>query len=181
MKEGFARVDDALIDRVFQPLVDWIGDNTAFNGCRVARACIDLAALAWILSQTGNVARSVEAGNLRLEIFQFALIVVGLKAILVLRTLFQRMDGTRAARMGGAENPLRAGMQVHRAVCLLWLIGLLVKTGASPTGLESLALLAIGVFATMGVYVGACSNPPPQRRESRTDEWGGRLAALRRG
>jgi hypothetical protein len=180
MKESFARVDDALIDRVFQPLVDWIEYRTEFDVFRVARVCIDLAALAWILSQAGNLAQAVGGGNLGLQGFQFAVIVLGLSAMLVLRRLFERTGGRGAGSMGLAANPLRPGMQVHRAACLLWLIGLLVKTVASPFGLAALTLLALGVFATTAVYVGSCSNRPPKRRESRKCDWNLRLAAATR-
>ena len=180
MNEGFAQLDDALIDRVFQPLADWVEHHTEFDVFRIARLCIDLAALAWIVSQAGNVAKTAASGNLALEAFQFGVIVLGLSAISVLRRLFERAGGTGRGRMGACANPLRAGMQVHRAACLCWLIGLLVKTGASPAALGTVALLALAVFATAAVYVGSCQNRPRTGRESRHLSWNARLAPVRR-
>jgi hypothetical protein len=132
------------------------------------------------VSQAGSLAHAVGGGNLGLQGFQFAVIVLGLSAILVLRRLFERTGGGGTGRMGVAANPLRAGMQAHRAACLLWLIGLLVKTAASPFGLAAVTLLALGVFATTAVYVGSCSNRPTKRRESRNGGWNPRLAAATR-
>jgi hypothetical protein len=72
-------------------------------------------------------------------------------------------------------------MHVHRAACLIWLIGLLAKTMALPAGLASMALLGVGVFATMAMYAGSCSNRPTDRREIRKGRWVLRPVAVRRG
>jgi hypothetical protein len=162
MQVSLARADDALIDCVCQPLVEWIERRTALDCFGVARLCTDLSALAWILSQLGSVSAAAGTGTLGLKVFQFALIVLGLGAILVLRTTFERVGGAASGR----PNPLRAAMYVHRLACLLWLTGLSVKTVMSLSGFGSLALLAVGGFATMAAYVGACSNHPPKRRQT---------------
>jgi hypothetical protein len=173
MKGSFAHVDGALIDRIFQPLVDWIGDHTTFDGFRVARICVDLAALAWILSTLGGMAETAASGTLASESVQFAMIALVLGAMSVLRALFQRT--------GGGPNPLRAAMHTHRAICLLWLLGLLVKTAASPPGLAAMALLTMGAFATTAFYAAACSNPPTKRRVSRKGNRRWILPAMHRG
>ena len=181
MKTSFLRADDALIDRVFQPSVDWIADHTAFDGFTVARICIDLTALAWLVSQYSHIAETAASGNLGFDVPQFAITVVGLGAISVLRPLFQRTDRGGSGRRNVSSNPLRVGMYVHRAVGLLWLIGLVAKTMASPPGLASFALLGVGIFATTAMYFGACSNHPTKRCEIREGDGAWKLAPLRNG
>jgi len=151
----FARMDGALIDKVCQPLIDWIDLHLAIDCFQVARICIDLSALAWIMSQASGSAGATPLG------IQFGMIVLGLGAIKMLRTTFQGAGG------GRRPNPLRAAMYTHRLACLFWLTGLLVKTTTMPAGLETLALFAVGGFATVALYVGACSKPPPRQREIR--------------
>jgi hypothetical protein len=181
MQETLVRADGALIDKVYQPLVDWIDQQIAIDCSRLARLCIDLSALAWILSQAGGAVAAVGTGSLAVEMLQFGLIVLGLGAIMVLRTVFEHTGGARGGRQAGRANPLRAAMQTHRLGCLLWLGGLLARTVAAQMAFGSLTLLAVGVLTTTAVYVAACSNPPPQQREHKVEHWGRRLAALRSG
>jgi len=175
MLDQVARADDGLIDRVCQPLVDRIGQHADIDCFKVARVCTDLSALAWILSQASVTAAAVGNGVVGFEAFQCALILLGLGSITVLRTLFERAGG---GRKGSQANPLRASMYTHRLACMLWLIGLLIKTAMTPVGFGSLALFAVGAFATLAVYVGACSNRPPQRREQRENSWNLRTAEV---
>jgi hypothetical protein len=170
MRGNFASLDGALIDKVCQPIIDWFAQHVAIDCFRVARICIDLSALAWIVSQASDAAAS--PGSVPQGI-QFGLIVVGLGAIMMLRATFQRAGG------GRQPNPLRAAMFAHRLACLLWLTALLAKSTTMPAGLASMALFAVGGFATVALYVGACSNPPPTRREIRIDREQWRLAPLR--
>ncbi len=165
MKDVVERLDDALIDRVFQPLADWLDHHIAFGIFRAARGAIDLASLMWICAEARDASAAARYPGLML--FHFAVIVAGLWSLSTLRGLFPR---TKGAREGGA-NPLRAAMQLHRAACLFWMIGLAIKTASAPNGFEALALFAVGVFATSAVYLGACSTPPPKPRESRTFAW----------
>ena len=165
MKENFTRVDDALIDRVFQPLADWMNDRMALGPNRAARFAIDLASLAWIIAQLGDVAHAVQMHDVRECTFLGFAVVLGLWAFGILRGVFRRADGAAGAQ--AQANPLRPAMQVHRAACLFWMIALMVKTIAAPAGFGALALLAVGVFATAAVYIGACTNRPPKWREER--------------
>jgi hypothetical protein len=165
MQDGLVRLDGALIDGVCQPLVDRLYNHLASDCFRLARICTDLSALAWILSQAPGASEAAKTGNLDLGMFQFALIVLGLGAIMVLRALFERAGN---GRNGGLPNPFRAGMFTHRLVCLVWLAGLLVKTGMTPIGFGSLTLLAVGGFATAALYLGSCSNRPPKTRDRGT-------------
>ena len=158
------RVDDALIDRVFQPLADWMNRTMALGTNRAARTAVDLASLAWICAEAGAAAHAVASQDLRSTVVRGAVIVLGLFALTILRGVFQRTEGTAGAHV--QANPLRLGMRTHRAACLLWTIALAVKTIAAPSG--SLALLAVGLFATVAVYIGACTNRPPAWRESRS-------------
>lgn len=174
MRDFIARVDDALIDRVFQPFVDWIGDLMAFGTCRMARVCVDLASLAWILAETGGLAGAIAANEFGLAAFRGVMVVMALWALSILRNIFPKADVSGEGR--ATANPLRVGMHSHRATCLLWMAGLLIKAAVAPTGFESLALLAMGSFATASVYIGACTDSPTRRREKLWNARGWRLA-----
>jgi hypothetical protein len=165
MRDVLARVDDALIDRVFQPLVDWMDHHTEIGIFRAARFCVDLASLMWICAEANGFAGGSGFDGSGSIAFRFAIVVAGLWALSSLRGLFQRSDDARAA------NPLRAGMRTHRAACLFWMIALSIKTAHAPNGFEALALLAVGAFATSAVYIGACTTAPPKRRERRSARW----------
>ena len=179
MKERFTQVDDALIDRLFQPLADWMNHHMALGPNRAARVAIDLASFAWILAQLGDTAHAVQIHDVRTCVILGCAVVLGLWAFSILRNVFQRSDG--AGRTGGQAraNPLRPGMQLHRAACLVWMVGLAVKTIAAPYDLASLALLAVGLFATAAVYIGACTNHPPKWRAARESGWNPAFASGR--
>jgi len=167
MKERFTQMDDALIDRLFQPLADWMNHHMALGPNRAARVAIDFASLAWILAQLGDMADAMQRHDVRVCVFLGGAVVLGLWAFNILRNVFQPTDGEAKARARAQANPLRPGMQLHRAACLFWMIGLAVKAIAAPASFGSLALLAVGVFATAAVYIGACTNHPPKWRAAR--------------
>lgn len=171
MKERFTQVDDALIDRLFQPLADWMNHHMALGPNRAARASIDLAMLAWVCAQAGAAAQALGSQNVRSCTIDGAVMVAGLWAFTILRNVFQRTDSVAKARARAQANPLRPAMQPHRAACLFWMIGLAVKTIAAPAEFGALALLAVGAFATAAVYIGACTNHPPKWREARESGW----------
>ncbi len=164
MTERFTLLDDALIDRLFQPLADWMDRHLALGTNRAARIGIDLACLAWICAQAGAAADALAGHDVPSCFARAVLVVVGLWAFTILRNVFQRPDRDARARIRAQANPLRPGMQLHRAACLFWMIGLAVKSIMAPSGFGSLALLAVGVFATAAVYIGACTNHPPKWR-----------------
>ena len=166
MTKHFTRFDDVLIDRLFQPLADWMDRQWALGPQGAARWCLDLASLAWICAEADALAASVAGHDVRIAAARGLLVVLGLWALTILRGVFRKADGGQA-RPAAQANPLRPGMQLHRVICLVWMAGLAVKAFAAPTGLESFALLGVSVFATAAVYLGACSNPPPAWRGSR--------------
>lgn len=170
MSVHFARIDDALIDRLFQPLADLLDRHMAFGTNRAARTGIDLASLAWVLAEAGGAAHALAAHGLPAAMARGLVMLLGLSAFTILRNVFH---GTRRRL---AANPLRPGMQPHRAICLAWMAVLAVKTLLVPADFAALALLAVGVFATAAVYIGACTNPPPARREARAGLWNRALA-----
>jgi hypothetical protein len=169
MKKDFEWLDDTLIDRLFQPLADWMNDRMALGPNRAARGAIDLASLCWILAQLSDVADAVHRHDVRTCVFLGLAVILGLWAFSILRNVFQRADGANRAGAQAQANPLRPGMQLHRVICLFWMIGLTVKTIMEPTDFTALALLAVGVFGTGAVYIGACANHPPKRRETARD------------
>ncbi len=170
MQKNLARLDDTLIDKVCQPLADWIFESMTFDCFQISRFCIDLSALAWIVSQADGAVVAAKTGTSGLMAFQFTLIVLGLGAIMVLRSVFER-GGTAGSGRGARANPLRAPMYIHRLVCLLGLNNVLVQMVAAPVDLGSMALLLVGGFTVTAVYMGACSNRPPERRTYGSGDW----------
>lgn len=180
MRESFLRIDDALIDGAFQPAADWMDRHMGFGPHRAARTAIDLASLAWILAQAGALAAGAGSQDVLPTIIRGALVVMGLWAFTVLRNVFRKSDGGAGGRTAAQANPLRPGMQLHRAACLFWIIALTVKTALAPAGFDDLALLAMGAFTTAAVYIGACTNNPPKWRETRETgrNWGFALGGV---
>ena len=178
MQESIARLDDALIDRVCQPVVDGLAAAMSVDCFVLARSCNDAAALAWILSQASRVSDALGTGNVALAGAQGALIIIGLAALTTLRRVFDGKQGSRSSS-GARANPLRPAMLQHRLGCLLWLGVQLVSTISKPSGFAEILVLAVGLMTTASVYVGACSSPPPERqgRSSRDRHW--RPAAIR--
>jgi hypothetical protein len=151
----FAPVDDALIERLFQPASDLLAYRVGLSRATAACFCIDLASLSWIASRAGGMSGSVAAGNAGGATLEFALLLLGLAALISLRTLFRRAGGKQA-------NPLRLAMRPHRAVVLLMLAARLLQLQAP--GLGPAADLAMLVFAASALYLGACNERPPIRR-----------------
>jgi hypothetical protein len=157
MQRHFARLDDALIERVFQPLADAITQRFGLGRLRAACFCLDGASIAWILSQSrglGEAATAWHAGDASLR---GILLLLGLVAMSSLRTLFQRLGAD-----GSSGSPLRRAMLPHRAVVLALLAGRTVNAD----GMEALADMAMLALAAAALYLGACAAPPPVRRRS---------------
>jgi hypothetical protein len=157
MRLSFVTFDDALIERVFQPLCDVLADRIGLDCGRAACYCLDLASVGWILSQTPPLSSAVlewEAGSAFLRV---ALLLLGLAAMTGLRGLFQRLSGSEKA------NPLRPAMRPYRAVVLLMLIARVVEWG--DLSVSSPADLGMLGFASLALYLGACAARPPLRRK----------------
>lgn len=178
MQERIAGLDDALIDRVCQPIVDRLATEMPVDCFRLARLCNDAAALAWILSQAGCVASAFATDNLALAGAQGALILIGLAALTTLRRVFDGKLGPRSSTTARA-NPLRAAMFTHRLGCLLWLGTQVISTLVRPGGYSDILIVAVGFMTTASVYVGACSSPPPEKRRRTERDWIWRPAAIR--
>ncbi len=178
MQESIARLDDALIDRVFQPVVDRFAAALSVDCFQLARSCNDAAALAWILSQAGGISDAFATGNVALAGAQGVLTVIGLAALTTLRRVFDGKQGSRASS-GARANPLRPAMFLHRMGCLLWLGAQMLGTITRPSSFAEILIVVMGLMTTASVYVGACSTPPPERqgRTSRDLLW--RPAAIR--
>lgn len=176
MRESFTRMDDVLIDRLFQPLADWLDRYWALGPQRAARVCLDLASLAWICAEAGALATALSVHDVGMAAARGLLVVLGLAALTILRGVFTKKDSAARAQTAAAANPLRPGMQTHRVLCLVWIAGLAVKAVAAPDGFEPLGLLGVALFATAAIYIGACTTPPPAWRASRAGKRGWTLA-----
>jgi hypothetical protein len=156
LQQSFARLDDALIERVFQPLSDLIMQRFGLDRLRAACFCLDGASLAWILSQAGALGNAATGWHATQLCWRAVMLVLGLMAMSSLRSLFQRMAGRRAA------NPLRSAMAPHRCLALAMLLAQLVDIG-SLAGWAALAMLGLVV---VGMYFSACLPRPPLHRRA---------------
>lgn len=151
MRKTFARLDDALIERVFQPLSDFAAHRIGLGRTKVACFCVDFASLAWIVSRVSGLSNTVAAWDATTAFIDLAMLLLGMVALIALRTLFRKAG----AREG---NPLRLSMQPHRAIVLLMLLSRLVQLQAS--GFSGLADLAMLLFAASALYLSACAERP---------------------
>jgi hypothetical protein len=157
MRKTFAALDDVLIERVFQPISDLISNQFGFSKGTTACASIDLASIAWIVSRARGLSGGVTAGDAGAALLDLALLLLGLAALISLRSLFRR------AATGKQANPLRQAMQPHRAIVLLMLATRLTQL---PTfDLTDAADLAMLLCASSALYLGACVERPPVRRQ----------------
>jgi hypothetical protein len=155
MRKTFARLDDVLIERLFQPAADLI-TNWIRIGCGPAACfCLDLASLSWIVSRAPRLSAAMAAYDGRSAFLDLSFLLLGLVALISLRTLFRRMRGKQG-------NPLRMAMQPHRAVVLIMLAARLLQIQAP--GLPDAADVAMLTFVTFALYLSACASQPPVRR-----------------
>jgi hypothetical protein len=157
MRKTFTSLDDVLIERLFQPVSDLISHRGGFARMTAACFCIDIASLAWIVSQARGLSEAVMTWQAGAAFVDLSLLLLGLAALTSLRTLFRRAGPKQA-------NPLRPAMQPHRAVVLLMLVARLVQLQAP--GLAEAAEVAMLLCAASALYLGACAERPPVRRAS---------------
>jgi len=155
MRFRFSVLDDALIERVFQPVSNAMADRAGLERHRAACLCADAASIGWILSQVQCLSDSVLGWDVASAVPRLLLLMLGLAALVGLRNLF-----LRAPR--GAANPLRLTMRPHRAVVLLMLVARMTQPNAA--GMTDFADMAMLGFAAAGLYLGACTARPPLRR-----------------
>ncbi len=156
MGKTFAALDDGLIEHFFQPLSDLISCRIGLGRTGAACLCIDFAALSWIASRARGLSDAAAAWNATTAFLDLSFLLLGLVAMIGLRTVFRRA-GCKPT------NPLRSVMQPHRAVVLLMLVSQLVQLRTS--GLAELADCAMLTFAAFAMYLGACAERPPVRRQ----------------
>ena len=114
MRKTFARLDNVLIEGLFQPAIDLITYRTRV-GCNPAACfCLDLASLSWIISRAPGLLTAVAAHDDSSAFLDLSFLLLGLVALISLRTLFRKAKGKHG-------NPLRIAMQPHRAIVLMML------------------------------------------------------------
>jgi hypothetical protein len=155
MRKTFAPLDDLLIERMFQPVSDMLAHRIGLSRTAVACFCLDIASLSWIVSRSRGLSDAVLAWDPGASFLDLALLLLGLIALISLRTLFRRAGRKQA-------NPLRVAMRPHRAIVLLMLACRLVQLQAP--GLADAADLAMLLCAAAALYLGACAERPPVRR-----------------
>ena len=170
MRQQFALLDDTLIDGVFQPLADRLAERWRIGTLRLARLFMDAAAIALILSQAAHVPGAAAFDNSSPYLYPLLVLGPGLAAMSILRNEFRRTEKKNSAHQNRAANPLRLGMHWHRIVCFFWLMVLLLQTTETGLKWEGVALLAVGLFATLAVYFAACFARPAKPRAA--TNWG---------
>jgi hypothetical protein len=157
MRKTFAPLDDVLIERLFQPFADMLTGHTGISRATTSCLCIDIASLAWIVSRAGGLSGAVTAWDCGDAFVDLMLLLLGLVALISLRALFRRTAPKKQA------NPLRLAMQPHRAIVLLMLASRLAQLHAPD--LPSVADVVMLMCATSALYLGACAERPPLRRQ----------------
>lgn len=155
MRKTFARLDDLLIERLFQPASDLISHRLGLGRTKIACCCIDFASLAWIVSRVGGLSDAVAAWDASTAFLDLALLLLGLVAMISLRTLFRKAGSKQG-------NPLRLSMQPHRGIALLMLLSRVMQLHS--VDLSDVADLAMLVCAGSALYVVACMERPVVRR-----------------
>jgi len=156
MREKFIPIDDALIERVFQPLADTISYRIGLDRLSAACFCTDIASMGWILSQARGLSDAVLGLDASSAFLRLLLLLLGLVALAGLRTVFRRLSRANRA------NPLRLIMRPHRAVLLVMLAARLVNPNVlSLSGMADVAMLG---SAGVALYLAACAARPPERR-----------------
>jgi hypothetical protein len=156
MRKTFGPIDDLLIERLFQPVSDMIAHRAGLSRLAASCFCLDMASLAWIVSRVRGLSDAIETWDCGLASLDLAILMLGLVALVCLRTLFRRAGNRQA-------NPLRPAMQPHRAILLLMLVARVVQLQA-PNLMEA-ADLSMLLFAASALYLGACVERPPVRRD----------------
>ena len=155
MRKTFAPLDDVLIERVFQPLSDLMEHRVGVSRATAACFCLDFASLAWIVSRESGLSDAVATWEASTAFLDLCLLLLGLAAMIGLRTVFRRAEGKQG-------NPLRPAMRPHRAIVLLMLVARLAQLQAPS--LADTADLTMLAFAATALYLGACAERPPVRR-----------------
>jgi hypothetical protein len=155
MRKTFAPLDDALIDRLFQPVADCITCRSGIRRVTVACFCLDVASLSWILAQAPAASRAALAWDRGTAFVNICFLLLGLVALVSLRMLFGRARAQRG-------NQLRMALRPHRAIVLLMLVARLLEF--QLPGLAETADIAMLTLVTSALYLGACGDPPPVRR-----------------
>ncbi len=155
MKKIFGPIDDLLIERLFQPVSDFVRHRTVLSRPATSCICIDMASLAWIASRAQGLSDAVVLRNPSSAFLDLAVLLLGLVALVSLRTLFRRARNKPV-------NPLRPAMQPHRAIILLLLAARVLQLHV-PTLADGADLLML-LYATSALYLGACAERPPVRR-----------------
>ncbi len=159
MRRWFTPLDDKIIQSVFQPLTDMMADRFGLDRPRLACFCLDLSILGWLLARLPAMSDAVTAWNPMSAVPKLVMLVLGVVALLALRTVFRRFGGKPGA------NPLRLSMRPHRAIILLLLVSRPLQFGLADMG--DVADLGMLLFAALGLYLGACSQPPANRHVAR--------------
>jgi hypothetical protein len=123
----------------------------------VPRFSVDMASLSWIVARAPDLSDAVLARDFGAACLALIHSLLGLVTLISQRTLFRA-----AGRKQG--NPLRPAMRPHRAVVLLMPAARLPQLQAP--NLTDAADIAMLVFTTSALDLGACAERPPIRRGS---------------
>jgi len=151
MRKRFARLDDLLFERVFQPASDLVALRLGLARGTAACVCLDVASVGWIVSRLP--ASSDHGGTSGLSL---VVLLLGLVALAGLQALFRR------AGASARDNPLRLSMQPHRAIVLLMLVSRLLQL--RQAAMADAADMVMLTAAASGLYLGACAPHPRIRR-----------------
>ncbi|MFO1028835.1 MAG: hypothetical protein U1E70_26980 [Acetobacteraceae bacterium] len=154
MRRFFAPLDDALFDRLFQPLTGALRERYGLRRDGVAGFFATAATICWVLARLPGLSAAIDAHDTLGTVARSVILLLGLGALVSFRMMVRRVRA-------GAANPLRWTMLPHRAIVLLLLATRLIQ----PSGplVRDLADVAMLLFAAAALYLSACADPPPVR------------------
>lgn len=155
MRKFFAPFDDALLDRLFQPLAGALRHRYGLRRDGMAGFCVSAATICWTVARSAGLSEAIAADDMATVATSSAILLLGLGALVSFHCLSRRAPTA-------AANPLRSTMLPHRAIVLLLLVTRLIP----PVGpaVHDVADTAMLLFAAAALYLSACSDPPPVRR-----------------
>lgn len=148
------RVDDILIERVFEPLAGWLQHRLGLSQWRAAIECLN----GHVACYLAGVAFGLAGKGLRDAIFADLIVAFFWLALME----FVRRAALRQAGSSTGVQTARLGEQHFRYIFLLMVPVSLCYVEGWASGFYALSLALLAGH----LYFKACEPPPPQRRAS---------------
>src|ERR1700712_782035 len=105
MRKTFEPIDDLLIERLFQPVLDMVAHRTGLSRPAACCFCVDMASLAWIVSRVRELSDAIGKWDPGSAFVDIAILMLGLVALVCCARCFGGL---------GTNRPIRCGRQCSR-------------------------------------------------------------------